>query len=333
MWVRGELPALNFDDWLALQRRAAGGRKRRRGPRTGALRHRPRRRHARGLLPPVQRHARRRPPRAGRLAPRPARPGARRNGHLVGAVAGRAERPVRRPPHPAGAAGCGRARALDRGRARDRQGRGRRAQSVARHRHRHRELLRSRARRRPARVRRQPAGHRVADRAAGADQRQRARDRAGAMAVRGPRPADEARRRSRRSRRRAGSSRASAIPMPCRTRPRGSKGQLAWAGAPNDFDYPTLSGAFRIEVGPGRFTRIEPGIGQAPRRAFAAVAAAPDHARLHRRLLRGLRLRRDHRRRQDPQRRADDRGPAPVGARGQGRTSPGAPTSPPKPSS
>lgn len=40
------------------------------------------------------------------------------------------------------------------------------------------------------------------------------------------------------------------------------KGQLAWAGAPNDFDYPTLSGAFRIEVGPGRFTKIEPGIGK-----------------------------------------------------------------------
>ncbi len=40
------------------------------------------------------------------------------------------------------------------------------------------------------------------------------------------------------------------------------KGQLGWAGAPNKFDYPTLSGAFRIEVGPGRFTKIEPGIGK-----------------------------------------------------------------------
>ncbi len=40
------------------------------------------------------------------------------------------------------------------------------------------------------------------------------------------------------------------------------KGELAWAGAPNDFDYPTLSGAFRIEVGPGRFTKIDPGIGK-----------------------------------------------------------------------
>jgi len=39
-------------------------------------------------------------------------------------------------------------------------------------------------------------------------------------------------------------------------------GTLEWAGAPSEFDYPTLSGAFRIEVGPGRFTRIEPGIGK-----------------------------------------------------------------------
>jgi uncharacterized protein (TIGR02099 family) len=37
------------------------------------------------------------------------------------------------------------------------------------------------------------------------------------------------------------------------------EGQLAWAGAPHEFDYPSLSGAFRIAVGPGRFTRIEPG--------------------------------------------------------------------------
>jgi uncharacterized protein YhdP len=36
-------------------------------------------------------------------------------------------------------------------------------------------------------------------------------------------------------------------------------GQLAWAGAPHEFDYPTLSGTFHIAVGPGRFTKIEPG--------------------------------------------------------------------------
>lgn len=39
-------------------------------------------------------------------------------------------------------------------------------------------------------------------------------------------------------------------------------GQLNWAGAPTDFDYPSLSGALRIEVGSGRFLKIEPGIGK-----------------------------------------------------------------------
>jgi uncharacterized protein YhdP len=39
-------------------------------------------------------------------------------------------------------------------------------------------------------------------------------------------------------------------------------GQLAWTGAPNEFDYPTLSGTFRVEVGAGRFTKVEPGIGK-----------------------------------------------------------------------
>lgn len=39
-------------------------------------------------------------------------------------------------------------------------------------------------------------------------------------------------------------------------------GQLAWSGGPSEFDYPTLSGAFKIAVGPGRFTKIEPGIGK-----------------------------------------------------------------------
>ncbi|HET7098332.1 MAG TPA: YhdP family protein [Casimicrobiaceae bacterium] len=38
-------------------------------------------------------------------------------------------------------------------------------------------------------------------------------------------------------------------------------GQLAWAGAPHEFDFPSLSGAFHIGCGPGRFTRIDPGAG------------------------------------------------------------------------
>jgi uncharacterized protein (TIGR02099 family) len=40
------------------------------------------------------------------------------------------------------------------------------------------------------------------------------------------------------------------------------KGRLAWSGAPNDFDYPTLSGEFRIDVGAGRFMKVEPGLGK-----------------------------------------------------------------------
>jgi uncharacterized protein (TIGR02099 family) len=40
------------------------------------------------------------------------------------------------------------------------------------------------------------------------------------------------------------------------------EGQLSWAGSPLGFDYPTLSGAFRLEVGAGRFTRVEPGLGK-----------------------------------------------------------------------
>jgi uncharacterized protein (TIGR02099 family) len=40
------------------------------------------------------------------------------------------------------------------------------------------------------------------------------------------------------------------------------KGQLAWAGAPNSLDYPTLSGTFRVDVGAGRFTKVDPGIGK-----------------------------------------------------------------------
>ncbi len=39
-------------------------------------------------------------------------------------------------------------------------------------------------------------------------------------------------------------------------------GQLAWSGAPSEFDYPTLGGTLKIAVGPGRFTKIEPGIGK-----------------------------------------------------------------------
>ena len=39
-------------------------------------------------------------------------------------------------------------------------------------------------------------------------------------------------------------------------------GQLTWSGAPHEFDVRTLAGNFRVEAGPGRFTKIEPGIGK-----------------------------------------------------------------------
>jgi uncharacterized protein (TIGR02099 family) len=39
-------------------------------------------------------------------------------------------------------------------------------------------------------------------------------------------------------------------------------GSLAWKGAPNDFDYPTLTGNFKLESGAGQFTKIDPGIGK-----------------------------------------------------------------------
>jgi len=37
------------------------------------------------------------------------------------------------------------------------------------------------------------------------------------------------------------------------------EGQVGWAGAPHEFDYASLNGALRIHVGPGRFTKLEPG--------------------------------------------------------------------------
>ncbi len=39
-------------------------------------------------------------------------------------------------------------------------------------------------------------------------------------------------------------------------------GDLMWAGAPNDFDYPTLTGTFNMKSGAGQFTKIDPGIGK-----------------------------------------------------------------------
>ena len=40
------------------------------------------------------------------------------------------------------------------------------------------------------------------------------------------------------------------------------RGQLGWAGGPEAFDYPTLSGAFRIDSSAGQFTKLDPGVGK-----------------------------------------------------------------------
>jgi uncharacterized protein YhdP len=39
-------------------------------------------------------------------------------------------------------------------------------------------------------------------------------------------------------------------------------GQLSWAGGPQDFNYPTLSGQFELDVKRGQFTKVNPGIGK-----------------------------------------------------------------------
>ena len=40
------------------------------------------------------------------------------------------------------------------------------------------------------------------------------------------------------------------------------RGQLEWAGSPQDFDYPTLNGRFRVETGSGQFIKLDPGFGK-----------------------------------------------------------------------
>jgi uncharacterized protein (TIGR02099 family) len=40
------------------------------------------------------------------------------------------------------------------------------------------------------------------------------------------------------------------------------EGQLAWPGAPTDFEYDTLSGTFRVQSGAGQFTKMDPGMGR-----------------------------------------------------------------------
>jgi uncharacterized protein YhdP len=40
------------------------------------------------------------------------------------------------------------------------------------------------------------------------------------------------------------------------------EGHVSWAGAPSDFDYPTLAGSFALHAGAGQFTKLDPGVGR-----------------------------------------------------------------------
>ena len=51
-------------------------------------------------------------------------------------------------------------------------------------------------------------------------------------------------------------------PVAVRNAPTKITGSLAWNGAPNEFDYPSLSGSFKLQTGAGQFTKIDPGIGK-----------------------------------------------------------------------
>ncbi len=52
------------------------------------------------------------------------------------------------------------------------------------------------------------------------------------------------------------------MPGAVRGAPTTLQGQLAWAGSPQDFDYPTLNGSFSIQTGRGQFSKLDPGIGK-----------------------------------------------------------------------
>jgi uncharacterized protein (TIGR02099 family) len=53
-----------------------------------------------------------------------------------------------------------------------------------------------------------------------------------------------------------------AMPDAIRRAPTTVEGQLAWAGAPSDFDYPSLSGRFDVRSGAGQFLKADPGVGR-----------------------------------------------------------------------
>jgi uncharacterized protein YhdP len=53
-----------------------------------------------------------------------------------------------------------------------------------------------------------------------------------------------------------------AMPDAIRGAPTTIEGQLAWDGAPSDFDYPSLAGTFAIKSSAGQFLKADPGVGR-----------------------------------------------------------------------
>jgi uncharacterized protein (TIGR02099 family) len=51
-------------------------------------------------------------------------------------------------------------------------------------------------------------------------------------------------------------------PNAVKSAPTRIEGQLAWDGAPSDFDYPSLSGTFTLRSAAGQFTKVDPGVGR-----------------------------------------------------------------------
>jgi uncharacterized protein (TIGR02099 family) len=52
------------------------------------------------------------------------------------------------------------------------------------------------------------------------------------------------------------------MPDAIRGAPTTIEGQLAWDGAPSDFDYPSLAGNFSVKSGAGQFLKADPGVGR-----------------------------------------------------------------------
>ena len=52
------------------------------------------------------------------------------------------------------------------------------------------------------------------------------------------------------------------LPDAVRGAPTQLRGQVKWAGSPQDFDFPSLNGSFHIETGPGQFVKLDPGMGK-----------------------------------------------------------------------